>query len=110
MDLQASFKEYINFPRQPTVSEAEMKKLRTDGGIKLVDIQTRIDTSRCMWLLNLVHNPELKANLALMSRLVGVQKGGLIGPDLILPTPDIVGCLKFPIPCSTYKGLRQRLN
>ena len=105
-DLQASFKEYINFPRRPTVSETEMKKLRTDGGIKLIDIQTRIDTSRCMWLLNLVHNPELKASLAVMSRLVGMQKGGLIGPDLIFTDIRYSRLLRIPNSMFYLQGLK----
>ena len=105
-DLQASFKEYINFPRRPTVSETEMKKLRTDGGIKLVDIQTRIDTSRCMWLLNLVHNPELKASLAVMSRLVGMQKGGLIGPELIFTDIRYSRLLRIPNSMFYLQGLK----
>ena len=47
MELQAAFKNYINFPRvkKPTVSEAEMKKLRVHGGIKLIDIQVKVNTS-----------------------------------------------------------------
>ena len=53
-----------------------------------------------MWLLNLVHNPELKANLALMSRLVGVQKSGLMGPDLIFT--DIRYCRWLKIPDSMF--------
>ena len=83
-DLQASFKDYINFPRQkrPTVSEAEMKKLRLHGGIKLIDIQTKVQTSRCMWLLDLLHNKSLSSNLAVATTLVGTQKGGLQLVDL----------------------------
>ena len=60
-----------------------MKKLRLDGGIKLIDIQTKIDTSRAMWLMELVHDPNLKTHLAIMTSLLGVQKGGLVGIDLI---------------------------
>ena len=83
--LQTSFKDYVNFPRHknPTVSEAEMKKLRLDGGIKLIDIQTKIDTSRSMWLMELVHNPNLKTHLEVMNSLLGVQKGGLVGSELL---------------------------
>ena len=84
-DLQASFKDYINFPRQkrPTVSEAEMKKLRLHGGIKLIDIQTKVQTSRCMWLLDLLHNKSLSSNLAVATTLVGTQKGGLQLVDIV---------------------------
>ena len=84
-DLQLAFKDYVNFPRHnnPTVSESEMKKLRLDGGIKLIDIQTKVETSRSMWLMDVMHEPNLKANLAIMTSLVGIQKGGLLGYELL---------------------------
>ena len=84
MELQGSFKEYINFPRhkRPTVSEDEMKKLRLQGGIKLIDIQTRVETSRAIWLINLLQNTDLKTNLAVATALVGTQKGALRLKDL----------------------------
>ena len=82
-EMQSSFKEYMNFPRIPTVSEAEMKKLRLHGGIKLIDIQVRVETSRSMWLMDLLHNSSLKTHLALATSLVGLQKGGLQLTELI---------------------------
>ena len=84
-ELQCSFKDYINFPRQrnPTVSEAEMKKLRLDGGVKLVDIQTRLETSRSVWMMDLVGSPDLRTHLAVVTSLVGTQRGGLQVSDLI---------------------------
>ena len=83
--LQTAFKDYINFPRhnRPTVSEAELKKLRLHGGIKLIDIQTKVETSRAMWLMDLLHNQALKSNLAVATSLIGVQKGGLQLADII---------------------------
>ena len=83
--LQRAFKDYVNFPRQnnPTVSEDEMKKLRLDGGIKLIDIQTKLEAYRARWLLDLAENPSLISHRAVMTSLIGVQKGGLSGPELI---------------------------
>ena len=47
--LQKYFLDYINFPQlQQTVAEIEMMKLRKHGGIKLIDIQTKINTYRTM--------------------------------------------------------------
>ena len=83
VDLQKSFKNYVNFPRSPTVSESEMKKLRLDGGIKLIDIQTKVEASRCMWLLNLIENPNLATHLAVVDSLIGLQKGGLRTTDIV---------------------------
>ena len=78
-----SFVQYVNFPRSKTVSEAEMKKLRLHGGIKLIDVQTKIDSYRARWLFDVVTNPDLVSHRALMTSLVGIQKGGLHGIDLI---------------------------
>ena len=83
IDLQKCFKDYVNFPRSPTVSETEMKKLRLDGGIKLIDIQAKLEASRCMWLLDLVENPNLVTHLAVVDSLIGLQKGGLRITDII---------------------------
>ena len=82
-DLQLAFLDFVNFPRTKTVSEVEMKKLRLDGGIKLIDLQTKIDTYRVMWLFDLTVNSNLLAHKALFTSLVGTQKGGLQGTDLI---------------------------
>lgn len=82
-ELQMSFVQYVNFPRSKTVSEAEMKKLRLHGGIKLIDVQTKIDSYRARWLFDVVTNPDLVSHRALMTSLVGIQKGGLHGIDLI---------------------------
>ena len=81
-ELQNAFREYVNFPRQPTISENELKKLRLHGGIKLIDIQVKLETYRSMWLIDLTIKPSLKTHLAVMTSLVGVQKGGLYGKEL----------------------------
>ena len=82
-EMQISFKEYMNFPRLPMVSEAEMKKLRLHEGAKLIDIQVRVETSRSMWLMDLLHNPSLKTHLDIATSLVGQQKGGLQFTEVI---------------------------
>ena len=60
-----------------------MKKLRLHGGIKLIDIETKVQTSRSMWLFDLLHNKSLVSNLAVANSLVGIQKGGLQLIDLV---------------------------
>lgn len=82
-ELQSAFVDFINFPRARTVSELEMKKLRSHGGIKLIDIQSKIDAYRSMWLISLTQNDNLRSHMAVMTSLVGVQKGGLQGADLL---------------------------
>ncbi len=106
-ELQTKFKDYINFPRHSTVSEAEMKKLRSDGGIKLIDIQTKVETSRAMWVMDLVNNPNLLANLKIVTALIGSQKGGLMFTDLVFT--NTYYCNKFlNIPASPFykEGLK----
>ena len=42
-DMHKSFLQFIKFPRQTlTVSQNELKKLRLDGGAKLIDIDAKI--------------------------------------------------------------------
>ena len=84
-----------------------MKKLRSDGGIKLIDIQTKVETSRAMWLMSLVNNPNLLANLKIVTALVGTQKGGLMFTDLVFT--NTFYCNKFlNIPASPFykEGLK----
>lgn len=83
--MQQAFKDYVNFPRQrnPTVAEDELKKLRLDGGIKLIHIHSKLEAYRARWLMDLAQNPSLVSHLAVMTSLIGVQKGGLSGLELI---------------------------
>ena len=78
-----------------------MKKLRLDGGLKLIDIHVRINTSRSMWLMDLAVNPDLRTNLAIMTTLVNQLKGGLQGIELIFTNNFY--CLKLlSIPFSAF--------
>ena len=70
-----------------------MKKIRLQVGIKLIDIQTRVETSRTIWLINLLQNTDLKTNLAVATALVGTQKGDLKLKDL--PFTNTYYCTKL---------------
>ena len=86
-DLQKSFFDYINYPQTtPTISQQEMQKLRLDGGAKLIDIKTKIDTYKIRWLMELTIDPKLHTHLSIITRLIGQQKGGLQGTDLFFVT------------------------
>lgn len=90
-DLQAAFFAYINFPRKtPTISQPEMKKLRLDGGAKLIDIDTKIDTYKVRWLIEITSNEKLSTHLQLMAALLGKQKGGLQGEDFLFTTKHYI--------------------
>ena len=49
----------------------------------MIDIQSKIDAYRSMWLITLTQNDNLRSHMAVMTSLVGVQKGGLQGADLL---------------------------
>ena len=86
-DLQDSFFEYVNFPHSTvTVSQAEMKKLRLHGGAKLIDIQTKTDTYKVKWLMELVTDGDLSFHSKLVASLLGKQRGGLVGTELFFTT------------------------
>ena len=80
--LQQRFFDYVNYPQKVTISQAEMQKLRAHGGAKLVNITVKSEASKIRWLMDLCTNPQLVTHLALVTRLLGVQKGGLSGVDL----------------------------
>jgi len=91
-DLQREFENFVNFPRvaNPSVSEAKMKKLCLDGGIKLIDIEAKVEIFRRMWLMDLVQNVDLSSHLALVTLLVGIQRGGREAPDILFTNTHYV--------------------
>ena len=82
--MQKAIFDYINFPNQViTISQAEMWKTKTKGGIKLINIQIKSETAKAKWLLEIATNDELKLNLMIFTSLLGQQKGNISGRDLI---------------------------
>ena len=63
-----------------------MMKLRLHGGLKLVCIKTKSEASKIKWLMEMLSNPGLKVHLSIMEKLVGTQKGGLVGHELFFTT------------------------
>ena len=85
--LSTAFFDYVNFPHtNATVNQLEMKKLREDGGIKLVDIDIKSETSKITWLMELVTNSHLHIHTTIMTELLGRHKGGLQGIELFFTT------------------------
>ena len=109
--LQTAFRDYVNFPRAKTVSETEMKKLRAHGGLKLIDIQAKIETYRSRWLIDVAQNPNLVTHKAVMTALIGVQKGGLEETHLLFVSQHYTRkLLKVPTHVSTPKPLLRLLS
>ena len=85
-EISEAFMDYITFPKKgkiPQVSKMEMEKLRIDGGLKLINISLKSQTPKVHWLIRLVTDEALKVHLHLFNSLIGVQKGQLLGQDII---------------------------
>ena len=83
-EIQDSIFQYINFPNKViTIGQKETWKIKKNGGCKLVNIQVKSETSKAKWLMEIATNPEFKIHLETFSILVGAQKGGNAGRDLI---------------------------
>ena len=87
--LQKAFFDYVNYPQQAlTTSQQEMIKLRKDGGAKLIDIKNKAHASNIQWLMEITTSTQLTTHLALLTTLLGIQKGGLQGTDLFFITKE----------------------
>ena len=83
-NLQKQIFDYVNFPQNAiTIAEKEMWKIRSQGGIKLINIQIKSETSKAKWLIEIATNPGMKLNLDIFAELLGNQKGSISGRDLI---------------------------
>ena len=107
--LQKSFFNYINYPHStPTISEKEMLKLREDGGAKLVDIKTKIETYRIKWLMEITDRNDLQLHRKVITSLIGPQKGGLRGIQLFFTTKIYISRI-FKTQSNFYKRAIQAI-
>ena len=67
-----------------------MEKLRSQGGLKLINIKLKSQTPKVYWLLNLMTDENLIFQKNLFNLLVGTQKGQLKGEDIIFAEQDYV--------------------
>ena len=78
--IQTLFWNYIHFPNENrTVCKSEMQKLRQHGGVKVINITCKTDSSRIRWLMELCDNCELQNHMNLVEKLIGPQMGGMQG-------------------------------
>ena len=69
---------FVNHPNKvTTIAQKEMWRLKSNGGIKLVNVQIKLDGSKVKWVIDLVSNPECRLHLQIFKELLGVQKGGI---------------------------------
>jgi len=60
-----------------------MWKIKMHGGIKLINIQIKSETSKAKWVIDITTKNTLKLNLDIFTLLIGKQKGDLGGRDII---------------------------
>ena len=81
--VQKLFTDFINWPyKRVTVARSELFKLRLDGGLKLIHVESKSLASKIMWLKDLLSNPTLDIHLEIVYRLLGVQPGYKQGLEL----------------------------
>ena len=82
--MQESIFNFVNFPQKIiTIAQKEMCKVKKLGGIKLINMQIKSETSKAKWLIEIETNPILKLHLDIFESLIGTQKGNIAGRDLI---------------------------
>ena len=87
--LQNDFFKHVNYPLEKvTISQQEMTKRREDGGAKLVDIKSKSQASNIQWLMEITTSTQLQTHQELITKLLGIQKGGLQGVDLLFITKE----------------------
>ena len=109
-EIQDTIFQYVNFPLKViTIGQRELWKIKPNGGCKLVNIQTKSETSKAKWLMEIATNPEFKIHLETFSNLVGIQKGGNEGRDLIFMNRAFITRV-MKVKDSFYKEALQSLS
>lgn len=76
--------EFVNHPQKAiTIAQNEMWKTKIMGGIKLINLQMKSETSKVKWLIELATDPNLNLNLGIFTALLGQQKGNITGRNLM---------------------------
>ena len=72
IDLQETIFSSINFPwKVITISQIETWKLKTLGGIKILNLEVKSVVPKVKWL-NMVTDKNMKQNFDIFSPLVGI--------------------------------------
>ena len=90
-EVSEAFVDYIKFPKEKNnVSKKEMEKLRTFGGIKLINLKLKSETPKIHWLMRIMTDQTLKIHLSVVQKLIGVQPGHLHAEDLIFAESNYI--------------------
>ena len=99
-EIQNDILSYAIFPHKvATVAQKEMWKTKHNGGLKLVNIQLKSETSKAKWLFEIASKENRVTNLNVFTRLMGTQRGNIKGTDLLfLHKPYFTRSLKTSSP------------
>ncbi len=90
-EINDAFMDYIIFPKNKIeVNRMEMEKERKFGGIKLINTQLKAVTPKIHWLMRLLTDDNLRIQYKLFCLLIGEQKGGLVGKDVIFAEQSFI--------------------
>ena len=90
-EISLAFMDYIIFPRKKRmVSRMEMEKLRSAGGLKLINIGLKAETPKIQWLMKLITHDDLGVQRNLFERLIGSQTGWLTACDAIFAEASFI--------------------
>ena len=82
--MQKAIFDYVTYPMKThTIAQTEMWKTKENGGIKLINIAIKSGTAKAKWLIEMKSNDKLRLNLLIFEQLMGQQKAGIFGRDLI---------------------------
>ena len=100
LEIQNDILSYAIFPHKvATVAQKEMWKTKHSGGLKLVNIQLKSETSKAKWLFEMAPKENPFTNLTIFTRLMGTQRGNIKGTDLLfLHKPYFTRSLSFKSP------------
>ena len=94
--IQKKFNQFIIYPYNSNlIAEKELFKLREDGGIKLIHVQTKALSSKIKWLIDVTTNDTLQVNKDIIDELIGTQTHGHYGLDNLYTTKYYVTKLKI---------------
>ena len=94
--FQSLISDFMNYPNKTNrIAEKELVKLREDGGIKLIHINTKALASRIKWLIEVIINCELSVNKEIIETLIGEQSHGYYGLDTIYLSKGIIKRMKI---------------
>ena len=88
--------EFMNYPNKANlIAENELIKLREDGGIKLIHVNTKALASRFKWIMNVITNEDLRINREIINMLIGEQSHGYYGLNALYTSKGIVKRMKI---------------